>query len=81
MSIGVGRPSARKEDMSGDPRKIKEKHDIMLSTFIIWPFIILFTYLSPMEINFLPRVIISFIIIYGVLFVKEKINERTTSNK
>jgi len=77
---GIGGPRARKEDMSGDPRRIRKEHDIMLSSFLIWPFIVIFTYASPIEIDFLPRIIISFIIIYGVLFVNNKINKRIASN-
>ena len=46
MSIGVGRPSARREDMSGDPRRNKEEKDVALTAFIILPFAILFTYLK-----------------------------------
>ena len=76
MSIGVGRPSARREDMSGDPRK-KDEKDILLTTVIILPFAILFTYLTPMEIDFFPRMIICFIPIYGVLLVNKLIKKRT----
>ena len=67
--------------MSGDPRRIKKENDIMLSAFLILPFIVIFTYASPIEIDFLPRLIISFIIIYGILFVNNKLNERIASNK
>jgi len=67
------RPTARPEDMSGDVRKIRKEKDVLLSTFIVWPVAVIFTYLIPLDMNLLLRGVITFFLLYSIFFVNKKI--------
>ena len=68
---------ARKEDMSGDLRRIKKEDDVMLATILLCPVVIIFTYgIMPSNIHFILRVIISFFLLYGGLSVMLKLRKQ-----